>query len=353
MLRRRNRAPRGKRSSCKRASGSRSALTVGHAVREYLADREAEGQNTRRAILQLKAHVLPAWGESRVAELKAVELKAWRNQLATSAPRLRGAKEAVRPRLAAVDLSDPEIRRRRRSTVNRITTIFKAALNYAARLYPDECPNRTAWQEGLKAFRNVDTPRERWLTAEEAVRLLDACRPDFRKLVGAALYTGCRYGELCRAAVKDYDSKTRTLRIPVSKSGRCRHVVLHDEAAAFFDALSGDRRPDEPLLKRHGGLPWGRGQQVRPIARACRLAGIDPSISFHGLRHSYASLAIQSGMALVALARNLGHADTRMVEKHYGHLSNQYMREQVTRHAPVFGLEYGGAGNGHYDGGGS
>ena len=76
---------------------------------------------------------------------------------------------------------------------------------------------------------------------------------------------------------------------------------------------------------------------MRPIARACRQARIRPTISFHVLRHTYASLAVQSGMALLALARNLGHADTRMVERHYGHLSNSYLREQVRRHILALG----------------
>jgi hypothetical protein len=44
-------------------------------------------------------------------------------------------------------------------------------------------------------------------------------------------------------------------------------------------------------------------------------------------------------MTLIALARNLGHTDTRMVEKHYSNLSDQYLREQVRRFAPAFGVE--------------
>jgi len=36
-----------------------------------------------------------------------------------------------------------------------------------------------------------------------------------------------------------------------------------------------------------------------------------------------------AGMALIAVANVLGHADTRMVEKHYGHLSPSYIREAV------------------------
>jgi integrase len=94
------------------------------------------------------------------------------------------------------------------------------------------------------------------------------------------------------------------------------------------------RASDGFLLEREPGVPWGASMQARRIATACRDAQISPRLSFNGLRHTYASLAVQAGMSLIALARNLGHVDTRMVEKHYGHLSDRYMREQVRRFAP-------------------
>ena len=43
------------------------------------------------------------------------------------------------------------------------------------------------------------------------------------------------------------------------------------------------------------------------------------------------------GMPLPVIARNLGHADTRMVEKHYGHLAPSYVADAVRKHAPRFG----------------
>jgi len=39
----------------------------------------------------------------------------------------------------------------------------------------------------------------------------------------------------------------------------------------------------------------------------------------------------------MVLAKNLGHVDTRMVEKHYGHLSDSFIADQVRKHAPRFG----------------
>ncbi len=41
----------------------------------------------------------------------------------------------------------------------------------------------------------------------------------------------------------------------------------------------------------------------------------------------------------MVVARNLGHADTRMVEKHYGHLAPSYVAEAVRKSAPKFGLK--------------
>jgi integrase len=71
---------------------------------------------------------------------------------------------------------------------------------------------------------------------------------------------------------------------------------------------------------------------------ACDRAAITPRISFHGLRHTWASLAIKNDMPLVIAAKNLGHKDTRMVERHYGHLKEDYIKQIVREAAPVYGV---------------
>jgi integrase len=67
------------------------------------------------------------------------------------------------------------------------------------------------------------------------------------------------------------------------------------------------------------------------MAEAC--AKIDPEISFHVLRHTWASLAVMADVPLLVVARNLGHADTRTVEKHYG----AFGAELDCRRDPRFG----------------
>jgi hypothetical protein len=39
----------------------------------------------------------------------------------------------------------------------------------------------------------------------------------------------------------------------------------------------------------------------------------------------------------MVLAQNLGHASTRMVEKHYGHLAASHKRDAIRAGAPRFG----------------
>ena len=80
-------------------------------------------------------------------------------------------------------------------------------------------PSDDAWRR-VKPFKSVDAPVIRYLSQDEITRLLNACHGGFRDLVHAALLTGCRYGELCRAKVAEYNADVGTLTIRLSKSGQ-------------------------------------------------------------------------------------------------------------------------------------
>ena len=89
----------------------------------------------------------------------------------------------------------------------------------------------------VKPFENVASARIRYLTIAEGKRLINACDPDFRGLVQAALQTGARYGELGWLKVSDFNPDSGTVAILKSKTGKSRHVVLTEEGAAFFADL--------------------------------------------------------------------------------------------------------------------
>ena len=91
------------------------------------------------------------------------------------------------------------------------------------------------------------------------------------------------------------------------------------------------------MFRHSNGLPWKASEQARPMLQACQRAKIEPPITIHGLRHSWASLAVMAGVPLMIVARNLGHVDTRMVEKHYAHLSPNHISDAIRAGAPKFG----------------
>jgi integrase len=221
-------------------------------------------------------------------------------------------------------------------TANRTLTYLRAALNMAWR--EGHVPSNTAWAR-VKPFEGVTVARVRYLTVAEAQRLINACDPDFRQLVTAALQTGCRYGELAALRVHDYNADSGTIAIQQSKSGKPRHVVLTDEGVAFFRQLCAGRPGSEVMLAKATGAPWGRADQGAPMAKACERAKITPKVGFHQLRHSWASLSVMGGVPLMVVAKNLGHRDTRMVELHYGHMAPSYIADAIRAGAPKFGLK--------------
>jgi integrase len=261
-------------------------------------------------------------------------LRRWLADLAKTPARLRtrpGEKQQHRE-----PTDDGEAVRRRRSSANRVWTVLRGALNHA--FGEGKVPSDAAWRK-VKSFRGVDRARVRYLTVPEATRLINAADAEFRSLVRAALATGARYGELGALRASDFNPDSGTVHVRTSKSGKGRHIVLNDEGMALFTALAAGRGGDELLLRRANGEPWGKSHQAWLMAATCERANIKPPISFHGLRHTYASLSVMNDVPLMVIAENLGHADTKMVQRHYGHMSRSYVADAIRRGAPRFGFK--------------
>ncbi len=273
---------------------------------------------------RIKALIEPEFGKTDVSKLTTRAIRRWHLKLATSLPRMRSRSGA--PIRYRDNSNDPEAERKRRHSANRVLTVLKAALNHAWR--ERRVPNDDAWRR-VRPFREVDAARIRYLTDAESVRLVNACSSDFRKLVQAALLTGGRYGELISARASDFDERAGCLLIRRSKSGKPRRIVLTEEGIEFFSQVCAGRSPEELALLRHDGKAWNQSHQIRRLKDACSAARIEPAVSFHILRHTYASRLAMKGTPLAVIAEQLGHADTRMVEKHYAHLAPSYVAETV------------------------
>jgi integrase len=321
---------RGWRAKAERADAALEPvvpITVADVVQAYLdwVLKHRKPTTAREWRYSAQAHILSKLGKFEVAKLTTARLRKWHEELAEQPARLRTRHGEKQRHRDASD--DPDAIRARRATANRNLAILKAALNYGWE-NGQITGSDEAWRK-VRPFRGADAARVRYLKIDECTRLLNACPPDFRKLVRGALVTGARYSELCRADVRDFNPDSASLLVRESKGGKSRHIPLDDEAAAFLATLAAGRRSNEPLFARADGGRWSKSHQRRPLLEACKAARIEPAIGFHVTRHTWASLRIMNGMPLMVAAQVLGHTNTRMIEKHYGHLAQSYIREAV------------------------
>jgi integrase len=305
--------------------------TVADAIADYLAAKAADGRDIGDATSRTNLHILPVLGDRDCVDLTTEALRKWHRNLANSPPRRR-TRSGDSP-----NYGDRGDKRRRQASANRVLTILKAALNHA--FADGKVASDSAWRK-LRAFRGVESARVRYLTVAEAQRLMNACEPNFRPLVHAALLTGARYGQLVALCVADFNADVGTLHMRSRKGSgheREHYVTLTEEGVGFFRAVCAGRHGRE-LIFRNGDRPWRRSEQKRPMHAASEHARITPPVSFHVLRHTWASLAVMNGVPLLVVAKSLGHSDTRMVERHYGHLAPSYIADAIRAGAPRFGV---------------
>jgi len=314
---------------------TKGSYTVADALRDYMAHYAIEGKAVKETQQRIDVLIIPTLGNIELARLTTKKITDWHHGLAASPARLRTSKRAEKLNTKPLDKNNQDAVRCRRATTNRILTILKAALNYAWK--EGRIASDAPWRK-VKPFKNVEAPVIRYLTEAECVRLVNACPEDFRYMVKGALLTGCRYSELASLKVADYNPDNATIIIRTSKSGKSRHVVLTEEGKRFFKAATIGKESKEIIFTHKDGSSWGRSHQSKPLSDACKAAKISPAVSFHILRHTHGSLLAMKGVPMPVIAQQLGHADTRMTEKHYAHLSPSYVADTIRQHFPALGL---------------
>jgi integrase len=80
-----------------------------------------------------------------------------------------------------------------------------------------------------------------------------------------------------------------------------------------------------------------RHNRRRPLAAACKAAGLDP-IGFHDLRRTYGARLARQNVPMAVIAEALGHADERITRKHYAHLSPSYVADTIRSAAAGLGI---------------
>lgn len=181
---------------------------------------------------------------------------------------------------------------------------------------------------------DADHSSTQGLTRDQARALLAVARvddPRSHALVALLLFTGIRVGEALGASTTDYghDSGHRTLTIR-RKGGRQAKVAVPAPAAVALNAYLDTNGAElvhvlghgthhlvgQPLFTTSTGKPWHRSEAFRTIQRLAHKAGIEGRISPHSLRHTFATIALDTGTSLHALQDSMGHADPRTTRRY-------------------------------------
>jgi integrase len=209
-------------------------------------------------------------------------------------------------------------------TTNRVVIVLRHVFNLARKWrVPGVGENPTA---GINLAPDVN--RERFLSLEEAQRLIISIEQDENEIAAKAilllLLTGGRRNEITYSRWEYVDWDKKTLLVPLSKSGKPRSIALNGAAMDLLRSLRADNNVcpyvfPSPLTGRPSPslyFPW---QRIRTRA------GL-PDLRLHDLRHSFASFLVNKGISLYVVQGLLGHAHTRYTQR-YAHLTPDTLLE--------------------------
>jgi integrase len=191
------------------------------------------------------------------------------------------------------------------TTVNREMALLRRMLNIATR---EQWIINNPFKRGESLISPADEKkRERILTREEELRLLNACdQPKckhLRAIIICALDSGMRQGEILklRWADMDFDSGLITIRAFNTKTMKERTVSITTRLKLEFERLWG--KSDKNLE----ALVFGISDNVKNSFTRVREKAKLNDVRFHDLRHTHATRLDDLGFSMAKIAGQLGH----------------------------------------------
>lgn len=183
-----------------------------------------------------------------------------------------------------------------------------------------------------------------------------------RALIIFAFYTGMRLNEIMNLTWRNVNLNARIITVGddeyTTKGRNQRYIPICDEALeAIVRSEKQEVKSDTPRILRIHPSQRGEnksgyifckangeaftGDYVSKIfKKACKAAGIDKSIHFHSLRHSFASNLVQKGVNLYTIKELLGHSSIATTEI-YSHLNMDALKEAIKVFDTSTGLSTG------------
>jgi integrase len=177
-------------------------------------------------------------------------------------------------------------------------------------------------------LRDVRLPppgqREAYIPVDQWAKLVAAVRDEpFRDYVTTMLESGLRPQEIHQARVRHYRPESQALiyeRVNSKGKKRKRVVPLNPASLAIVERLIAQRTgADAFIFLNRRGRPWTK-DSVNCRMRRLRAKLNMPGLCAYTLRHSFAHATLTQGGDPLAVAKAMGHVDTRMIATRYGHL---------------------------------
>lgn len=194
--------------------------------------------------------------------------------------------------------------------------------------------------------KKLVSKRIRWLTRDEAERLIECMPESIKPVVVFALATGLRRSNIIDLEWQQVDMQRKVAWVNPenAKAGKAIGVALNDTACRVlrdqigkssrwvFVHTKAKHRPDGTLtpavrkMRVDDNQAWNIG---------LKKAGIE-DFRFHDLRHTWASWLIQSGVPLSVLQEMGGWESIEMVRR-YAHLAPNHLSEHARKIDAIFG----------------
>jgi len=310
------------------------------------------GQSKRHTFNELADDYLANATDLRSLDQRKRHIEHWRGvfgpDLLDSITSSRIGKERSRllseetNRFAAPATGNPEqdAKRPRRNrtgpAVNRYLAALSACLSYGVKslhwLEKNPCESVAKSKE--------NSGRVRFLSDDERLRLLDACRPhpDLYLAVVLALTTGARQAEIMGLRFGQIDFGRKVITLHETKNGERRSLPLVGEAFTLLKKRAkvrslNDDRVFPPTARARKADSLALRQPWESVLRTADIS----DFHWHDLRHTAASYLAMSGVSLVEIAKVLGHRTLQMVAR-YSHLSDEHIVETGQKLADRLGV---------------
>lgn len=308
------------------ATGKRIRRSSGTTVH---ADAKAEEQKLRSASHTLKRRT----GGAEVADVLAEYLK----RESRLVPRNISIGRALDSYFSGIDAASVDsteihgyIDHRRETgvedpTIKRELTVLSAAIVEYNSRFGTNIPNH------VRSVKVEEPPgRVRWITREEASRLIQSASPVVADFIRVGIYTGLRTRDILTLDWRkvDLDRDRIIIEVTSSRTKRKRTITIpiHPVAKLAFMNCR-DRDPQSPYV-----FPGKRdviGSLKKGFAGACRRAGIE-DFTPHDLRHTCASWLVMAGVPLYEVRDILGHASIKSTER-YAHLAPENLVGAISK----------------------